>query len=159
VASIILPGLVAHFGFESLNCWRILRRHIRRFWGVLSRSLGRRLQIVDPILEDCLSCRTYGDEDDKRICVDLRILRHIRSKLMDGLSRVCFEWKQQICRIVVLESLECLWVRWVNVTLWRRQLERNSRSSADLVLESTLWLRISIDGWLILGFQVGLFLI
>jgi len=139
-----------------LSCWWILRRRIRRFWGVSVRSLRRRLRRADPILKDCLSCRTNGDEDDKCICVDLRILRHIRSKLVDGLSRVCFERRQQIRRIVVLKSLECLWVRRVNVTLWRRQLERISRSSADLVLERSLWLQISIDGGMILGSQVRL---
>jgi len=146
-----LPDLVAHFRFESLNCWRILRRRFRRFWGVIVRSLCRCLQIVDPILEDCLSCRIDGDEHDKRICVDLRILRYIHSKLVDGRSRACFEWRQHIRRIVVLESLECLWVRRANLTLWTRQLERRSQSGADLVLESSFWLRISINGWLILG--------
>jgi len=57
----------------------------------LSPMSVQTLAIVDPILEDYLSCRTDSDEDDKRICIDLRILRHIHSKLVDGLSRACFE--------------------------------------------------------------------
>jgi len=134
------------FEFESLNWLRIWRRHIHRFWGVLSQSLCRCLRIVDPILEGCLSWRIDGDEDDTRIFVDLRILLHIRNKLADGLSRVCFEWRQQIRHIVVLESLECLWARTINATWWKRQLERSSRSNADLVLGSNLWLRILSDG-------------